>query len=113
MMHVEERELVIPGQIIAEGDYEIGEGVFKDENNIRASQVGLVDKRGKKLRTIPLEGRYIPKRGDKVLGVVIDDYYAGWSLDIRSPYEGNLSVSSLLQRRVDLDEEDISKFLTA
>lgn len=113
MMHVEERELVIPGQIIAEGDYEIGEGVFKDENNIRASQVGLVDKRGKKLRTIPLEGRYIPKRGDKVLGVVIDDYYAGWSLDIRSPYEGNLSVSSLLQRRVDLDEEDISKFLEA
>ncbi len=113
MMHVEKRELVIPGQILAEGDYKIGEGVFKDGDNIRASQVGLVDKRGNRIRTIPLEGRYIPQVGDKVLGVVIDDYYAGWLLDIKSPYEGNLSVSSLLQRRVDLDEEDISEFLEA
>lgn len=111
MMHVEERELVVPGQIIAEGDFILGEGVFLDGDSIRSSRVGLVDKRGKKIRTIPLEGRYIPKRGDKILGIVIDDYYAGWILDINGPYEGNLSVSSLLQRKVDLHEDDISKFL--
>lgn len=114
MMHAEKRELVIPGQTIAEGeDYIIGDGVFKDGNFIKAAQVGLVDKRGKKIRTIPLEGRYIPKTGDKILGIVIDDYYAGWILDLNSPYEGNLSVSSLLQRKVDLDEEELSKFLVA
>lgn len=111
MMHVENRELVIPGQLIAEGDYQLGEGVFQNEEGIRASQIGLADKRGKKIRVITLEGRYIPKAGDKVLGIVIDSHYAGWILDLNSPYQGNLSVSSLLQRKVDLSEESLSKFL--
>lgn len=111
MMHVENRELVIPGQLIAEGDYQLGDGVFQNEEGIRASQVGLADKRDKKIRVITLEGRYIPKAGDKVLGIVIDSYYAGWILDLNSPYQGNLSVSSLLQRRVDLSEESLDKFL--
>lgn len=111
MMHVEERELVVPGQLVAEGDYILGEGVFRDRDNIRSSQVGLIDKRGEKVRTIPLEGRYIPKSNDKVLGIVMDDYYAGWMLDINAPYEGNLSVSSLKQRKVDLNKEDIGKIL--
>lgn len=110
-MHIEERKLVLPGQLIAEGDFKIGEGVFREGDEIRSSQLGLVDKRGDRVRTIPLEGRYIPKEGDRVLGVAVDSYYAGWILDINSPYEGNLSVSSLVQRRVDLNEEDIDEFL--
>lgn len=112
MMHVEEREFVVPGQLIAEGDYELGDGVFRDEDSIRSSQMGLADKRGNKIRVIPLEGRYFPKEGDRVIGMVVDDYYAGWMLDINAPYQGNLSVSSLLQRKVDLHEEDIGKFLS-
>ncbi|MFP4005452.1 MAG: exosome complex RNA-binding protein Rrp4 [Candidatus Hadarchaeia archaeon] len=111
MMHVEERTLVTPGQLIAEGDYEIGEGVFWDGDQVRASQMGLVDKRGNNLKIIPLEGRYIPQVGDKVLGVVIDTYYSGWVLDINAPYEARLSVSDYLQRRIDLYEEDISEYL--
>lgn len=111
MMHVDKRELVVPGQLIAEGDYDLGEGVFRDEGKIRASVYGLADESRNEIKVIPLEGRYIPKVGDKIIGIVVDDYYAGWILDINSPYEGNLPVSNLLQRRVDLDEEDISEFL--
>ncbi|KXB05274.1 hypothetical protein AKJ50_01380 [candidate division MSBL1 archaeon SCGC-AAA382A13] len=111
MMHVEKRELVIPGQLLAEGDYSLGEGVFKDNGNIRAAIMGLADKRGKKIKVIPLEGKYVPKEGDRVIGIAVDDYYAGWMVDINTPYTGKLSVSSLLQRKIDLDEEDISKYL--
>lgn len=110
-MHVEERELVIPGQLIAEGDYTPGDGVFQNETGIRASKMGLMNKHGKKIGVIPLEGRYIPKPGDKVLGIVADSYYAGWILDMNAPYEGNLSVSSLLQRKVDLNKRDLTEFL--
>lgn len=111
MMVVEERELVVPGQLIAKGDYSLRGGVFRDGKEIRASKLGLVDKRKHGIRVIPLEGRYIPKAGDKVIGVVTDSYYAGWLLDINSPYPGNLTVSSLLQRKVDLSEVDIDKYL--
>ncbi|KXB03745.1 hypothetical protein AKJ45_00645 [candidate division MSBL1 archaeon SCGC-AAA261F19] len=111
MMVVEERELVVPGQLIAKGDYSLHGGVFRDGEEIRASKLGLVDKRKHGVRVIPLEGRYIPKAGDKVIGVVTDSYYAGWLLDINSPYPGNLTVSSLLQRKVDLSEVNIDKYL--
>lgn len=110
MMHVEKRDLVVPGQLLAEGDYRLGDGVFKSGDEIRASELGLADKRGDEISIIPLEGRYIPKEGDRVLGVVVDNYYAGWMLDINAPYECNLSVSSLTGRKVDLDEEHISNF---
>lgn len=111
MLRVENRELVVPGQLIGEGEYSLHGGVFLEGEKIRASILGLADKRGNSVRVIPLEGKYVPKEGDNVIGVVVDDYYAGWMLDINSPYLGNLSVSSLLQRRVDLGKEDIGKFL--
>lgn len=110
-LHVGERELVVPGQLIADGEYKLGDGVFKDNEGVRASELGLVDKRDNRLRIIPLEGRYLPKEGDRVLGVVVDNYYAGWMVDINAPYEANLSVSSLVQRRVDLDEEALEEFM--
>ncbi|MFB6186895.1 MAG: exosome complex RNA-binding protein Rrp4 [Halobacteriaceae archaeon] len=108
MMHVEKRELVVPGQLIAEGEeYTLGEGVFREGNEIRASQMGLADEHDNRIRTISLEGRYIPKEGDRVLGVVIDDYYAGWVLNIDAPYEGNLSVSAYKGGARDKEDLDV------
>ncbi len=111
MLHVEDRELVVPGQLIAEGDYLVQEGTFREGDHVYASVVGLVRVRDKKIRVIPLQGPYIPKRDDAVIGIVIDTHHAGWELDLGSPYSGNLSVSDLLQRKVDLDREDISRYL--
>ena len=111
MIHVQNRELVVPGQLIAEGGYSIREGAFREGDHIYASVVGLTDLHGQDIRIIPLQGRYIPKRGDAVIGVVIDTHYSGWILDLNSPYVGNLFVSDLLQRKVDLLREDISMYL--
>jgi len=111
MIHVQNRELVVPGQLIAKGGYSIREGAFREGDRIYASVVGLADLHGQDIRIIPLQGRYIPKRGDAVIGVVIDTHYSGWILDLNSPYVGNLFVSDLLQRKVDLLREDISMYL--
>ena len=112
MLHIQNRELVVPGQLIAEGGYFIREGAFREGNCIYASIVGLADLRGQNIRIIPLQGRYIPKRGDAVIGVVIDVHHSGWILDLNSPYVGNLFVSDLLRRKVDLLREDISQYLS-
>lgn len=111
MLHVGDRELVVPGQLIAEGDYLVHEGAFHERDHVYASVVGLVRVQGKEVRVIPLQGPYIPKRDDAVVGIVMDTHYAGWELDLDSPYTGNLFVSDLLQRKVDLDREDISEYL--
>ena len=111
MLHVQNRELVVPGQLIAEGGYRVYEGAFREGEQVYASVVGLADLHGQNIRIIPLQGRYIPKRGDVVIGVVVDSHYSGWILDINSPYTGNLFVSDLLRRKVDLVREDISQYL--
>lgn len=112
MLHIQNRELVVPGQLIAEGGYFVREGAFREGNCIYASVVGLADLRGQNIRIISLQGRYIPKRGDVVIGVVIDIHRSGWILDLNSPYVGNLFVSDLLRRKVDLLREDISQYLS-
>lgn len=112
MLHVKNRELVIPGQLIAEGGYSIYGGAFRDGNQVYSSVIGLVDARGQDIRIIPLGGRYVPRQGDTVIGVAIDSYGSGWILDINSPYAGNLFVSDLAGRKVDLDREDINQYLS-
>lgn len=112
MIHVQNRELVVPGQLIAEGSYRLQEGTFREGEQVFSAVVGLVDLRGRKIKVIPLQGRYIPSRGDLVIGVVMDSHYSGWILDLNSPYTGNLFVSDLLHRKVDLNIEDISSYLS-
>ena len=111
MLYIQNRELVVPGQLIAEGGYNVREGAFREGKQVYASVVGLAELRGQDIRIIPLQGRYIPKPGDVVIGVVVDSYYSGWILDMNSPYMGNLFVSDLLRRKVDLVREDISLYL--
>lgn len=112
MINVENRQLVLPGELIAEGDYVVHEGAFREKDQIYSAVLGLTDIREKIIRVIALQGRYIPKRGDRVIGLVIDEFFSGWALDINSPYTGKLFVSGLLDRKVDLDREDISQYLS-
>jgi exosome complex component RRP4 len=112
MIHVQNRQMVVPGDLIAEGQYRLRDGVFREGNFVYSSVVGLTDLREKEVRVIPLQGKYMPLRDDLVVGVVVDAYISGWTLDLNSPYTGKLFVSSLLGRKVDLNREDISKYLS-
>ena len=111
MIHVQHRELVVPGQLLAEGEYAISGGAFREGNLIYSSVVGLADVREREVGVIPLQGKYVPKRGDVVIGVVVDSHPSGWILDINSSYEGNMFVSDLLGRKVDLARVSLSRYV--
>lgn len=90
---LENREVVVPGQIIAEGmDYLPSAGTYRLNDQIRAQQLGLLIIDGKVLRTIPLAGRYMPKVNDIVIGKVEDILMSGWRLDINCPYSAVLPL---------------------
>jgi len=111
MIHVRNRELVVPGQLVAEGDYRLRDGAYREGKQVYSSVVGLAYLQGEDIKIVPLQRPYIPSRGDVVIGVVVDSYHSGWVLDLNSPYTGNLFVSDLLHRKVDLNREDIGKYL--
>nr|WP_319373062.1 exosome complex RNA-binding protein Rrp4 [uncultured Methanobacterium sp.] len=95
MLLVEDKQIVVPGEILAEGDYHSGRGTFKEEEKVCSSLVGLVAVRDKKISVIPLQSKYIPKRGDVVIGKVSDIRFSMWNLDINSPYSGILPAAEV------------------
>jgi exosome complex component RRP4 len=107
---VDKRQLVIPGELIAKGDYIVGDNAYKDEENIFALKIGLVDISGKKISIIPLKGCYIPRVGDIIIGRVLDIGISGWLIDIFSPYLALLPASEILAPRLPFAKRDLTKF---
>jgi exosome complex component RRP4 len=111
VIHVQDRSLVVPGELLAEGDYRTGGGVYRDGKSVYSAVVGLASVGEREIRVVPLEGPYIPARGDSVIGIVVDIHYSGWTLDINSPYTGNLFISDFLHRKVDLTRDGPERYL--
>ncbi|MBI5388960.1 RNA-binding protein [Candidatus Woesearchaeota archaeon] len=106
-LKVEERSIVVPGEILADGmEYLPTKGTYRDGNYIRASRLGLVSVDGKVLKLIPLTGKYFPKRGDVIIGKVIDIMLAGWRIDFNSAYSAMISLkdatTEFIERGADL-----------
>ena len=95
MITVKDKDLVVPGEVLADDEYNPGRGTFREENKICSSVVGLVALRNKKISVIPLQSKYIPKRGDVVIGEITDIRFSMWGLDINSPYSGLLPASEV------------------
>jgi len=91
---VKEREVVVPGEELATGmDYLPSFGTYRDKNSILASKLGLVNVDGKVIKIIPLSGVYMPKRGDVIIGEVIDVLMSGWRVSFNSAYTAMLPIS--------------------
>ncbi len=90
---VKDKDIVIPGEVLASGmNYLPGHGTYRDDKKIIANRLGLLTIDGKVLKTVPLAGRYMPKRNDVIIGKVIDILMSGWKLDINSAYPAMLPL---------------------
>ena len=105
MIYVEDKNLVIPGQILADDEYYPGRGTFKEDGKVCSSLIGLVSLRNKKIRVIPLKSKYVPKKGDVVIGKINDVRFSMWDVNINSPYSGILPAFEVFGR----DKKELSK----
>ncbi len=105
MIYVEDKNLVIPGQILADDEYYPGRGTFKENGKVCSSLIGLVSLRNKKIRVIPLKSKYVPKKGDVVIGKIDDVRFSMWDVDINSPYSGILPAFEVFGR----DKKELNK----
>ena len=98
MIYVENKDLVIPGQVLADDEYYSGRGTFKENGKVCSSLLGRVSLRNKKIRVIPLKSKYVPKKGDVVIGKINDVRFSMWDVDINSPYSGILPAFEVFGR---------------
>jgi exosome complex component RRP4 len=106
---VKEKEIVVPGQELAEGmEYLPSSGTYRDQNKIISNKLGIISVNKNIIKVIPLTGRYMPKVGDTVIGRVIELGFYGWSVDIGSAYPATLSIRDATEF---IDKgEDLSKY---
>jgi len=90
----QERKLVIPGEIIIEGeDYLPGDFTKKNGNKIVANRYGLSEVSGRVVKIIPVSGVFEPRRGNTIIGRVVDINFSGWSMEIGGPYGAFLPLA--------------------
>ena len=109
----EKKQLVTPGELLAEGDYLPGENTYVEQNKIYASRIGLVDTDNKKVNVVALRAFYVPKMGDIVIGTVMEVGFNGWTVDIKSPYTALLRASDVLSRPFKPQNDELSAVLNA
>ncbi len=104
---VNERDIVVPGDTLAEGmDYIPGEDVFRDKDRLISMKLGLVSISGRQVKILPLAGSYVPTKGDIVIGKVVNIGFSGWRVDMGWAFEANLSAkdatTDFVERNADL-----------
>ena len=109
----EKKQLVTPGELLAEGDYMPGENTYKEENKIYAQRIGLVDSENKRVNVVALRAFYVPKMGDIVIGTVTEVGFNGWTIDIEAPYSAMLRASDVLSRPFKPQNDELSQVLNS
>jgi len=103
-----ERKQVLPGDVIAKGDYSYGSYIEKRGNEYIALRVGLAELGRDGLRLNPLTGPYMPMADDQVIGKVVDMNGFGWVVDINSAFFGYLPASFVFGREFSPSTHDLT-----
>ena len=90
------REVVIPGEVIAKGEeYLPGEGTEKIGNEIIAIKYGLAEESNQLIRVISLSGVYQPRNGNVVIGEVENITFYGWVVGLDAPEDAFLPLQEV------------------
>lgn len=103
----ERRQLVAPGDLIAEGNYVAGDNTFKEEERVFATHIGLVEYDERKVSVVALKAFYTPNVGDTVIAKVTEVTIGGWIMDINAPYSALLRASDVIERSYRPQKDDL------
>ena len=103
----EKKQLVAPGDLLAEGDYVSGDSTYKENGKIYANRLGLVDYDGRRVHVVALKAFYVPVPGDTVIGKVVETTPGGWVIDIKAPHPARLRASDVVERSFKPETTDL------
>lgn len=91
-----ERQIVVPGELIATGnEFLPGDGAYREGEEVVARRYGIVDNFEKHVRVVPISGAYYPRRGNTIIGTIVDITFNGWLIDFGGAQNAFLPVSEV------------------
>ncbi|MCI2412365.1 exosome complex RNA-binding protein Rrp4 [Cuniculiplasma divulgatum] len=101
---------MFPGDDIDPGNLKPRNGVHRCADGKLTSQYfGVIQKGEEYIDIVPFNGSYFPRRGDKVIGKIMEVGPSMWTVDIKSPYMTMLHMNDTPWRTI---SGDLKKFLT-
>lgn len=107
-----------PGEVITGiQDFMRGHGTYAEDDCLKASVAGVMQKVNKLICIRPLKSRYVGEIGDVVVGRVLEVQQKRWKVDTNSRLDSILQLSSVnlpggeLRRRSEEDEQMMRKHL--
>jgi len=92
----EKRQIVVPGETLVSGnEYLPGDGAYRDGGDVVAGRYGISNIVGKHVKVIPVSGAYYPRRGNTIIGTVVDITFNGWLIDFGGAQNAFLSVAEV------------------
>lgn len=85
-----EKQLVLPGYLVSDSPRRV-EGTFIDGGKTYVSVLSLKQED----RIIPLKGHYLPRLGDYVIGIVTEERFSGYEIDLNSPFPSSISARDI------------------
>lgn len=91
-----ERQIVVPGETIVSGnEFLPGDGAYRDATDVVAKRYGIVNVFEKYVKVIPVSGVYYPRRGNTIIGTIVDITFNGWLIDFGSAQNAFLPVAEV------------------
>jgi len=92
-LQVKDKDLVVPGQVLAEGMSYIPSGkAIRDGETIASTVLGAVSVKGHVVKVQPLNGGYSPRKNDMIIGQVTELAKFGWRIEIGLPNQADLPL---------------------
>ena len=92
----EKRQIVVPGETIVTGnEFLPGDGAYRDGEDVVASRYGIVNIFEKHVRVVPVSGAYYPRRGNTIIGTIVDITFNGWLIDFGGAQNAFLPVAEV------------------
>jgi exosome complex component RRP4 len=108
-LFVKERQIVVPGDVLATGmDYLPAGGAYRDKEDVRSNVLGVLGINGRVLRVIPLKSHYRPRPGDMVIAKVSEMTNSVWFAELDGFRDGVLSLREVPEYVGDGD--DLSQY---
>ena len=107
-----QKQSVIPGDIIATGDYRPEQNVVLVGDKLISTAIGFSEINDNSVSVIPLTGLYSPSVDDLVIGKVISHNALSWEVNINSYYPGILLASDIFGKDYSPSRDDLSLKLT-
>lgn len=90
------RQIVIPGETIVSGnEFLPGDGAYRDGADVVANRYGIANIFEKHVRIVPVAGAYYPRRGNTIIGTIVDITFNGWLINFGGAQNAFLPVSEV------------------